>query len=63
MAETASIYAVYLTEKTSTQAIGTVVNRIVWDGESSITLPSGQSSVLDGSGKYPIGSIYTAEAT
>ena len=58
-----SVYAVYLTEKTNTQAAGTVVNRIVWDGTSTLAFPPGQASVLDVSGKYPIGSVYTEIST
>ena len=60
---TNNIYAVYLTAATSTMAVGTVVNRIVWDGKTGWTSPAGQSAVEDNTGEYPIGSIYTASTT
>ncbi|GAN91389.1 hypothetical protein Gbfr_035_002 [Gluconobacter frateurii M-2] len=55
---TATIFAVYLVTASSTQAAGTVVNRIVWDGKVPIGLPSNLGAVADPDNAYPRGSVY-----
>lgn len=41
-------------------ASGEVVNRIVWDGQGNLILPTGQYWVEDDASAYPIGSTYKA---
>lgn len=53
-------YAVYLTVASDAQAVGTVVNRVMWDGSAAWSPPAGQAAVADPQNKYPIGSVYTA---
>ncbi|EHH68368.1 hypothetical protein [Gluconobacter morbifer] len=60
MSTVEQVYAVYLTAATADHPAGYVVNNIVWDGNGTLTLPSGQASILDADRKYPIGSTYTA---
>ena len=60
MTVTHSVYAVYLTAATGTHPAGYVVNNIMWDGASTLALPTGQAVVADAARKYPIGSTYTA---
>ncbi|GBR56537.1 hypothetical protein GCM10007872_32210 [Gluconobacter sphaericus NBRC 12467] len=59
---TTGVYAVYLTTATSTEAVGAVVNRVVWNGSTGWNAPTGQAAILDNDGQYPIGSIYTASS-
>ena len=58
-----TVYAVYLTSATITGKVGTVINRIVWDGSTEWPVPSGTAVISDHDGKYPIGSIYTEPTT
>lgn len=52
------VYAIYLTAASGTKAVGTVVNRVMWDGSSAWSPPIGQAAVADPKNKYPIGSVY-----
>jgi hypothetical protein len=56
---TAQNYAVYLTAATATQAAGTVVNNVVWDGSAAWQPPAGCAAVADPDRAYAVGSIYT----
>lgn len=60
MATTIQTYAIYLTAASGTQAAGTVINRIEWDGAQKLPLLAGQEAVVDPGNKYPRGSVYTA---
>lgn len=62
MATTIQTYAIYLTSASGTQAEGTVINRIEWDGTQKLFLPTGQASVADPENKYPRGSVYAVTA-
>ncbi|GBQ88894.1 hypothetical protein [Asaia krungthepensis] len=42
------------------RAAGYVWNRVLWDGATEWSAPSGSASVSDPEGKYPIGSQYAA---
>lgn len=53
-------YIVYRTLAVGTDAVGTVVNAIMWDGTGSLSPGDGLALAADPDGKYPIGSIYTA---
>lgn len=56
-------YAVYYTTVTGDDAAGYVWNRVVWDGTTGWTPPTGSAVVQDDDNTYPIGSTYTASAS
>lgn len=60
---TSQNYAVYRTIASGSEAVGYVVNVIVWDGISTYSPGTGLALVADPDGKYLIGSTYTAPAS
>lgn len=63
MSNTAHEYAIYYTVAVGEIAAGTVWNRVIWDGISNWSPPTGSASVQDDANQYPIGSTYTASAS
>ncbi|MBV1835667.1 hypothetical protein [Acetobacter estunensis] len=62
MTASISTYAVYRTVAADSEAVGSVVNRINWDGSSPYSPGDGLALIADPDGKYPIGSIYSPPA-
>lgn len=60
---TTETYAIYLTTEQNNVASGTVVNRVIWDGQSGWTPPANTAAVADLDDKYPLGSVYTASSS
>lgn len=58
MTNTVQEYAVYRTVATTTEAVGYVYNRIMWDGSEGWSPDTGSAGVADPDSKYPIGSTY-----
>ncbi|GAN91476.1 hypothetical protein Gbfr_040_002 [Gluconobacter frateurii M-2] len=56
-------YAIYLTAASGDTPVGTVVNRVEWDGSQQLFLSSGQAAIADPDNKYPRGSTYAAGAS
>ncbi|MFT8897108.1 MAG: hypothetical protein ABF968_09135 [Acetobacter sp.] len=56
-------YAVYRTSVSGSEAVGYVVNAIVWDGVTPYSPGDGLAVLADPDGKYLIGSTYTAPAS
>lgn len=53
-------YAVYRTVAVEGSTVGTVVNRVLWDGVQPWVPGDGLAVVADPDGKYPLGSVYEA---
>ncbi|MBO1361453.1 hypothetical protein J2D73_16835, partial [Acetobacter sacchari] len=46
--------------ETFARSAGYVWNRILWDGTSTWSPPTGSAAIVDPDGAYPIGSTYSA---